>query len=117
MIFLLLIFFLLTSLAANPAVDLDLPASSLGETAAQTPQQVVAVLSVDQYRYAGTVYSAEEFREFLVESLAEKKMKTQSPIYIQADRTMMYGDLMNAVEPIAAAGFDSISFMVQRQPR
>ncbi|MCF7933458.1 MAG: biopolymer transporter ExbD [Spirochaetia bacterium] len=115
MIFLLLIFFLLTSLAVDPAVDIELPASSTGRVTGQQLQQV-QVLSARSYRYDRSVYTREALEELLQLQLEQGELSRAEPLYIQADRSIPYGDLITALEPFYAAGFVRISFVIEQVP-
>lgn len=114
MIFLLLIFFLLTSLAANPSVDVELPESSQAISSNDPPRQSVEIVSLQQYRFQGDLIQADDFTALLNELSAAGDISTSEAIYIQADASISYGDLIKALDPILAAGFSEISFMVER---
>jgi biopolymer transport protein ExbD len=115
MIFLLLIFFLLTSLAVDPAVDIELPASSTGRVTGQQLQQL-QVLSDRSYRYDRSVYTREALEDLLQQQLEQGALSRAEPLYVQADRSIPYGDLITALEPFHAAGFVRISFVIEQVP-
>lgn len=116
MIFLLLIFFLLTSLAVDPAVDIELPASSTGRVTGQQQLQQVQVLSARSYRYDRSVYTREALEELLQLQLEQGELSRAEPLYVQADRSIPYGELITALEPFHAAGFVRISFVIEQVP-
>ena len=111
MVFILLIFFLLTSVFVLPAIDVQLPQA---ETGVQ-PEELVLTISIQA---DGAVYVNKE--EVDVENLfyylSEKAEEYEvNEVFLRADNSLPFGDIVDVLDTTRSAGFDSISFMVEQE--
>jgi len=111
MVFLLLIFFLLTSFFARPSIPVDLPRSSEAEVAES--QDVTITIE----KGGGVMLNGEHL-------LPRKLEKTLEWIYsstdakeavIQSDREVPFGRVVEVMDIAKRAGAEGISFLVESQ--
>lgn len=106
MVFILLIFFLLTSLAAYSSISVAVPESSAGSAVAKDP--LILEISGDlRYRIDGETIGISELKE-LIGSLEDPES-----ISISAERSLAYGELIEALEPLFELGITDLSFIVE----
>jgi biopolymer transport protein ExbD len=109
MVFILLIFFLLTSTAALPSVDVELPETSAGET--KSPPSIAVTIQAD-----GTLLIDEQpvpMDQFLpkLESLYREQSKAE--LTIRADRRVSFGKVVEIMDLSKRAGAAEVSFLVE----
>lgn len=105
-IFLLLLFFMLTSrMVSEPAISIDLPDSSTAEV--QTPSEVVVTIS-DQ----GELFLGDEpvSLESLTDALKVRLQRKNSPVvHLRADHEVEVGLLIHVVDSVKQSGCSSFS--------
>ena len=109
MVFILLIFFLLTSVFILPAIDVQLPGAATGEK----PEELELTISL---KADGTVFVNKEQVpvERLFTYLQQKAEEYQvQEVYLQADKALPFGEIVEVLDVTREVGFDSISFMVE----
>jgi len=109
MIFQLLIFFLLTSFAILPAVNVALPRSRNPEAAPPT------ALSLTIRRDGSLQLAGQEVREGDLPSLlsAAFEGREERALILQADRGVAFGRVIEVMEAARAGGAQNISFLVE----
>lgn len=109
MVFILLIFFLLTSTALQPAVDVELPETTEGKPD-DIPTLVVTIHS------DGTLLIDEEqVSMYLFLPVLESHYRGQpSPeLTIRADRRVAFGEVVKIMDLCKKAGAEEVSFLVE----
>ncbi len=105
-IFLLLLFFMLTSrMVSEPAIMIDLPDSSTAEV--QTPSEVVISIS-DQ----GEIFLGEESisQDDLADTLRVRLRQENNPVvHLRADQEVEVGLLIRVVDSVKLSGCSSFS--------
>jgi biopolymer transport protein ExbD len=114
MVFILLIFFLLTSSALQPSVDVELPKTMEG-TLNELPTLMVTIKS------DGTLLIDEKVvaKEFFLPVL-ESRYREQpgAELTIRADRRVAFGEVVKIMDLCKKAGAEEVSFLVnvEQQP-
>jgi len=111
MIFLLLIFFLLTSTLSKPVITVELPESEITET--RVEQEIV--VSVDNNRrlfLKDVEYSIETLRAELTRIYSERDT---DEIFIQADEEVDFGFIVNVMDICRESGAIDLSFLVDEK--
>ena len=109
MVFLLLIFFLLTSVFRVPAVETELPGSS---TAVMVKPEEFIVSVKDN----GNIYFNEErvsmsaLKQLIAHTLSAK---TEKDITIASDKTVSFDKIIAVMDIARSAGADSVSFLTE----
>jgi len=109
MIFQLLIFFLLTSFAILPAVNVALPRSRNPEAAPPTALSLT-IRRGGSLELAGQEVRAEDLPSILATAFQGKEDRT---LTIQADRGVAFGRVIEVMEAARAGGARNISFLVE----
>ena len=110
-VFLLLVFFMLTSTFLPPALPLDLPGTANREAAPQEP----VVVSLDARRVIalnGEVVAPEAFGKRLAALLAESG---KSSILFRGDRSVDYGSFLGLMDQARAAGARKMSLVHENE--
>ena len=108
-VFLLLIFFMLSSSFLQPAIPLQLPSS----TAKETPEQNRIAISINEQ---GELYVNNEATQ--IESLGETLLRlsegdTSHPVLFRGDREIRYERFIEIVTATRKAGFRQLSLQHQ----
>jgi biopolymer transport protein ExbD len=111
MVFILLIFFLLTSSALQPAVDVELPETTRGNST-NPPSLVITIQSGGTVLINGDPVSMDLLRTIL-ESRYQEKPNTE--LMIQADRRAAFGQVVTIMDLCKKAGIEDVSFLVEVQ--
>jgi biopolymer transport protein TolR len=109
----LLIIFMVTAPLMLAGVQIDIPETS---AARQNPQQKPLVVSMSA---DGGIYirDASVSRADLITSLADTlKSEGDSVAYIRADKMIPYGQVMDILGEISAAGYSQISLLSEKEP-
>jgi biopolymer transport protein ExbD len=109
MVFILLIFFLLTSSALQPAVDVELPETSEGQIA-DLPTLVVTIqadgaLLIDEKRIP--------IDDFLPSIESRYREQPNTELVIRADRRVAFGEVVKIMDLGKRAGAEEVSFLVE----
>jgi biopolymer transport protein ExbD len=99
-VFLLLVFFILTSSFLPPALPLDLPGST-NEEAAPAEPIVVSLDSAGAIAVNGEIVSRAEFSGKMREALAENE---NAAVHFRGDRTAEYGWFLQLLDESRQAG-------------
>ncbi len=108
MVFILLVFFLLTSVVFLPAIQVELPEARTGEPV----QEIDITISVDPN---GTIYvnnrevTLERLGAHLTRLAEENRVEE---VILHADTTVPYGNVVKIIDIARERGFESISFIV-----
>ena len=109
MIFLLLIFFLLTSTLANPVITVDLPESEINDT--RLEQEIVITVDSDGRLYMD---DREYTRASLAAALSSIYSKRESgDAFIQADENVEFGIIVEIMDLCRKNGAVELSFIVE----
>jgi len=109
MVFILLIFFLLTSSALQPAVDVELPETSEGRLS-ELPTLVVTIQSdgtllIDEKRVS---------RDLFFQSIESRyREQPDTELTIRADRRVAFGEVVKVMDLCKRAGAEEVSFLVE----
>ncbi|MGQ9615510.1 MAG: ExbD/TolR family protein [Spirochaetota bacterium] len=109
MVFLLLIFFLLTSFLARPSVPVTLPETETAEVHADSYISVV-VRKDGQILFNGDPVSEARLLRSLMRSY---EMGEKREVVIMADREVPFGRVVEVMDVSKKAGTDRISFLVE----
>lgn len=119
-IFLLLVFFLLTSSLVRPTqIELDLPDSTSGVKAPDSVETIIVA-----YRYAGgapfITLNAEPVRDLVALGEAMAALKADIPqtpqVQLQIDRTTMYQEVVSLMDTVRDSGFGRFSLLTIANP-
>lgn len=110
MVFLLLIFFLLTSYLSSPAIAVDLPDAENTETADETNPVIIIKTDGSLFLDDKTV-SEIELKDFLIDYA---KMNKENEVIIQADKIVPFERVIDVMDISRDAGIYSISFLVEK---
>ena len=109
MVFLLLIFFLLTSFLARPSIPVTLPETETAEVHAESYISVV-VRKDGQILLSGTPVSEARLLRSLMRSY---EMGEKREVVIMADREVPFGRVVEVMDVSKKAGTEGISFLVE----
>ncbi len=111
MVFLLLIFFLLTSFLTRPSIPVALPETETAEVHAQ-PGLSLVIKKDGQILLNGLSVSEEKLLRALMRSysLGEKR-----EVVIMADKEVPFGRVVEVMDVSRKAGTDRISFLVEQR--
>lgn len=104
-IFLLLLFFLLTSVFITPGISLDLPEANNAEFQEQPPEEVVYISKL------GEVYWNDRFMPLddLFVSLSQAlQQRTNRQVTIKADKEVAFGLFVHVMDIVKAAGGEDL---------
>ena len=109
MVFILLIFFLLTSVFILPAIDVQLPDAATGEK----PEELELTISI---RPDGTIFVNREQVPFdglfaYLQQKAEEYLVEE--VFLRADNSLEFGKIVDVLDITRQAGFNNVSFMVE----
>jgi len=109
MVFILLIFFLLTSSALQPSVDVDLPETTEGKLS-ELPTLVVTIQSDETILIDENPVSID-----LLLSVLESRYREQpdTELTIRADRRVAFGHVVEIMDLCKRAGAEEVSFLVE----
>ena len=105
-VFLLLIFFMVTSISSNQieTKGVEVTESEVGQSY-EDPLYIL-VYSSDWYMIDGKGYNQQQLLSFLKRYKADKN----APIAVVGSSRSLYNEVMNAVDPIIESGFTNVSF-------
>lgn len=112
MIFLLLIFFLLTSFFFRPALDVSLPRSRQPDTAPQNAP-TVTVHADGSLSLEGRHLDAGDLASALATLYAGVSGPDERDLIIQADRGVPFGRVVEVMEQAREGGAQDIAFLVE----
>jgi biopolymer transport protein ExbD len=111
MVFLLLIFFLLTSFLAMPSIPVRLPETEAAELH-ETPEPVVVIEADGALLLDGRVLTLEELESALIEMFSSRDPKE---LLIQADREVRFQTVVDVMDVSKKAGAENLSFLVEKE--
>ena len=110
-VFLLLIFFLLTATyVKNPNLDINLPKASLKQANSQKTDLAVAVNEKGELRFNGEDVSLEKLEGVL---RAEYAQDSESIVVIQADKSSRHGRVVEVMDLAKRIGFAKLAIATQ----
>lgn len=110
-VFNLLIFFLITSSAAQTSgIEVDLPSASRSDASKETQTIVVALSAKGEIVRDGIVQSPQELAQRLQEAFGKTPKAT---VVIQADIRASHGDVVRAMDVARKAGFLDLAIATQ----
>jgi biopolymer transport protein ExbD len=110
-VFLLLIFFLLTATyVKNPNLDISLPKASLSQSTSQKRDLSIAVKTDGQIRYDNKDVSIEKLEGILRAEYAENQ---EMVIVINADKDSKHGRVVEVMDLAKKVGFDKLAIAIQ----
>jgi biopolymer transport protein ExbD len=111
MVFILLVFFLLTSVFVLPAINVDLPEAESGEA----PEQIELTVSIDR---EGTVFLNKEavpkaeLKSRLLSAASEGNVEE---VFLQADNSIEFGNVVDIIDIVRSTGIETVSFVVEQK--
>ncbi len=111
-IFILIVFFLLTPSIREESIDVNLPSFSSG--AINTGRNIVIEIdSSDNIYFLGKKTDTESIHAMLLDLRSSSSPETvQEEVTIRSDRKSSFGTVVGLMDIIKASGFDSVSFSV-----
>jgi len=111
MVFILLIFFLLTSTAIQPAVDVALP-----ETAYSEPKTATSIMVTIHAEGTLLIDGQKVSEELLLSDLkSQYREQPDAELTIQADRQVPFGRVVEIMDLSKQAGAEEVSFLVETE--
>jgi biopolymer transport protein ExbD len=111
MMFLLLIFFLLTSFLALPSIPVTLPETESAEVQEQ-PEMTITIFQDGRLLLDGEIVSEDKLSRRLQRLSAYGRSKGVS---IQADRGVAFGRVVEIMDISKKSGVQTISFLVEQK--
>lgn len=111
MVFLLLIFFLLTSFLTRSSIPVDLPDSRAARFQ-EKPDLIITVLGNGDLLLAGENITEERLGPALKKLLASGGA---DEVVIQSDRRVSFGRIVEVMDAVNSAGAGRISFLVEKK--
>ena len=111
MLFILLVFFLITSYFISPVFNVNPPESDTAEETAKS-DLIIEVDSEGSFSLDGEHYSPDAFEKEVFLRLAQRNT---GEVYIRADRDTDFHYVVSAVDILKKAGADEIGFIVQKK--
>jgi biopolymer transport protein ExbD len=110
-VFLLLIFFLLTATyVKNPNLDINLPKASINQVTSQRQDVTIAINGKGELRYDGQEVSIGKLEGILRAEYAEKE---DTIVVINADKTAKHGRVVEVMDLAKKVGFGKLAIAVQ----
>ncbi|MDC7227928.1 MAG: biopolymer transporter ExbD [Spirochaetales bacterium] len=111
MIFILLIFFLLTASAASPVVSVDLPETVITENS--TSQEIIVSIDASGGLFLNTgAVSRDELTAQLSDIYSRRVDKE---IFIESDESVDFGFVVDLMDICRRCGAEGISFLVEQE--
>ena len=110
-VFLLLIFFMLTSIFAKPMLPLNLPEAATGQVE-QEPEVAVAIRADGSVHLNGRPTASTELRASLETLFAPGRSKDLS---LQSDQGVPFGRVVEVMDLAKLAGAENISVVTERK--
>jgi len=110
MVFILLVFFLLTSVVLLPTITVNLPEAETGEEKPEV--ELTVTLKKD-----GTILLNDnplQASEIIPELEKMQDQKTIKEVFIQSDESLPFGTVISVTDLIRQAGITAISFIVEK---
>lgn len=111
MIFLLLIFFLLTSTLSKPVITVDLPESEINET--RSEQEIVVAVDSEGRFFLNDIEYSDDLLS--VELTAIYSSRGADDIFIQADEDVDFGRVVTLMDICRGSGAIDLSFLVDEK--
>jgi biopolymer transport protein ExbD len=108
-IFLLLIFFLLTSVTNTPNREESVQASKQGASAELTEVLYIQVTPSNTYKVDSLILPLDEFFRYL----ETQDISKEQPIAITSQEGALYSQVLSSVAPLVELGWRNISFVVE----
>lgn len=109
MVFILLIFFLLTSVFVLPAIDVQLPQAETGGETAEL-ELVISIQNDGSVFVNKSEVPIDDLFSYLQTESEERRVEE---VFLRADNSLPFGDIVNVLDIARSAGFATISFMVE----
>jgi len=113
MVFLLLIFFLLTSVFRIPAVETDLP-GSVTATTVKPEEFIISVKENGDIYFNKNKVGKERLQELVSACLAGRDVRD---VTIASDRGVSFDRIIEVMDVAKMAGADSVSFLTEDEKR
>ncbi|MDY0094513.1 MAG: biopolymer transporter ExbD [Candidatus Vecturithrix sp.] len=104
-IFLLLLFFLLTSVFITPGIPLDLPEAATAEFQEQPTQEVVYISRLGEIYWNDRFMSIDDLSQALSQALQQR---TDRQVTIKADKEVAFGLFVRVMDLVKAAGGEDL---------
>lgn len=111
-VFLLLIFFLLTSMVVNPILPIDLPESSSGRIDKRD------AISISLDRNGTIILNDREVDEASLQQVLEDLLrnKKEKNVELRADSRLFFGRVVKIMDHVKQAGASSIAVVTEKTP-
>lgn len=110
-VFLLLIFFMLTSIYAKPMIPIKLPESETS-VAQEEPEITIGISSDGSLSLNGLSITIDQLRDELSQHLLERPEKN---IRLTADKRVYFGLVINVMDIAKQAGADNIAVVTEKK--
>lgn len=111
MVFILLVFFLLTSVVVLPVLDIELPVAE-SQNAAEEIELIITLDAEGSIQVNKEAVPAARLLEHLQNISSEAAVKE---VIIRADKKLPFGNIVEVMDIARKAGFESLSFLVEPQ--
>ncbi len=111
MVFLLLIFFLLTSFLVHPSISVNLPQTTDAELT-EKPEVIVTILENGRLLFNGRQATLQKLSNMLRRSYTFQRTRE---VVIQSDREVTFERVVEVMDISRNAGAENISFLVERR--
>lgn len=112
MVFILLVFFLLTSVVLMPAITVNLPEAGTGED--KTEIELTVTMKKDGLLLLN---DSPITKNDLIPRLKQlQKELSVKEVFIESDESLAFGEVISITDLIRQAGINSISFIVEESP-
>lgn len=108
-IFLLLIFFLLTSVTHTSSVEESIQASKHSSSTEISEVLYIEITNNNRYKVDGNAYSVEELYGYF----EKEDISKESVIAITSAQGALYSQVLSLVSPLVEKGWSNISFVVE----
>lgn len=104
MVFILLIFFMISSQFLKPAINLNLPVAGSGQ---QVSDKKVLIISVTK---DGVLYlNQEKIEKSLLVNAIKKRLNQNTMVVISADKAVSYGTFVEIMDSLKANGISNVA--------
>ena len=107
----LLVIFMVTAPMLVTGVEVDLPDARASELASDQEPLQISVDAQQNIFLGESLIPREEFGDALVQLALSVEDPIRQRVFVRADQTIAYGDVMRLVTQIADAGFTKVAFV------
>lgn len=107
----LLVIFMVTAPMLVTGVDVDLPDARAPEVASDAEPLQISVDAQQNIYIGESLIPGDQFPQAIAQMALAIEDPTQQRVFVRADQSIAYGDVMRLVSQIADAGFSKVAFI------